>query len=60
VPVAGGFPWLRQGWGLLEATTLPFQPQLAAFRTDLTPAPFTTLRQQGGLRLASLIRQGEA
>lgn len=57
--VAGGFPWLRQGWPILEASDLPQAELLLELRRHLTPAPFTTLRAEGGERLAQHILSGD-
>jgi hypothetical protein len=61
--VAGGFPWLRQGWDLLQATRLPVHPaliDLARRPTDtLLPFPFTTLTPEAGHLLARLVRLRE-
>jgi hypothetical protein len=61
--VAGGFPWLRQGWALLQATRLPLHPaliELAHWLPDvLLPFPFTTLTSGAGRLLAALVRRGE-
>jgi hypothetical protein len=57
VPVAGGFPWLRQGWALLEDRR-EFR-ELATFTEGLRPSVFTTLNPRRGRELAELIRKGE-
>jgi hypothetical protein len=57
--VVGGFwPWLRQGWALLDepaadGSTLVL-PGLIEVAAELTPARFTTLVHDGGRRLASV------
>lgn len=60
VCVAGGFPWLRQGWTLLEIARLPVHPAVAKLAPHVLSAPFTTLDDEGGRRLAEIIRNGEA
>ncbi len=58
-PVSGGFPWLRQGWDLLEtAQYLPVHPSIiASAKTGhaLLPFPFTTLSEAAGAKVADLI-----
>ena len=55
--VVGGFwPWLRQGWSLLDdpaddGSTLVL-PGLSEAAGDLTPARFTTFHHAGARRLA--------
>jgi hypothetical protein len=56
--VAGFWPWLRQGWAFLDepaadGSTLVL-PGLIEVTTELTSARFTTLRNAGGRRLASV------
>jgi hypothetical protein len=58
-PVAGGFPWLRQGWALLGAVRLPVSPAIVDIAPTLLPLPFTTLKSEGGQELSRLIEQGE-
>ena len=54
--VAGAFPWLRQGWSLVDDRDQPLMLKgLEAFREHLTPAPFTTLTAAGGAQLGKLI-----
>lgn len=55
--LAGAFPWLRQGWALLDpdGRTDLYPAGLAEIAAHLLPAPFTTLDIQGGVRLASLL-----
>jgi len=55
--VAGVFPWLRQGWALLEdgdpsGLVLAGLPEL---RKHLLSSQFTTLRSEGGQRLRDII-----
>ena len=60
--VAGGFPWLRQGWSLLDAVRLPVHPgviELARTPGVLLPLPFTTLTPEAGGALARLIERQE-
>ncbi|BAM92701.1 hypothetical protein S58_67340 [Bradyrhizobium oligotrophicum S58] len=57
--VAGGFPWLRQGWALLDTVRLPVCPALFALADSILPLPFTTLAPDAGRALANLIRQRE-
>jgi putative chitinase len=58
-PVAGIFPWLRQGWLLLEDE----DPSdlviggLAELRAELLASPFTTLTDRGGRRLSAMIEE---
>jgi hypothetical protein len=58
--VAGGFPWQREGWALLDIARLPVNPAVAELAPHVLSAPFTTLDPDGGQRLAKLILQGEA
>lgn len=56
--VAGFWPWLRQGWPFLDepaadGSTLVL-PGLIELAAELTSARFTTLRNAGGRRLASV------
>jgi hypothetical protein len=57
--VAGAFPWLRQGWSLLEDE----DPSdlviggLAKLRTELLASPFTTLTARGGEQLKAMIEE---
>lgn len=54
--IAGAFPWLRQGWPLLEDADPPLVAGgVAELVLHLGPAPFTTLDADAGLRLAKLI-----
>lgn len=55
--VAGAFPFLRQGWGLLdpEGRGDLYPAGLAALAEHLRPAPFTTLDAAGGAELARLL-----
>ena len=63
--VVGGFwPWLRQGWAFLDdpaadGSTLVL-PGLIEVTTELTPARFTTLYHDGGLRLADMLNLRES
>jgi hypothetical protein len=55
--VGGAFPWLRQGWLLLEdedPSDLVIDG-LAKLRAELLPSPFTTLTAEGGRRLKAMI-----
>jgi hypothetical protein len=59
VRVAGGFPWFRQGWALLEDDFRdPFR-KLAKFAPKLAPGIVTTLERKAGAELAELLRNGE-
>jgi len=58
-PVAGGFPWLRQGWALLDTVRLPVHPTVVELAGSLLPLPFTTLKPEAGRVLADLIRRGK-
>lgn len=55
--LAGAFPWMRQGWALIDQEGRPglYPAGLADIAAHLLPAPFTTLNAQGGARLASLL-----
>lgn len=54
--VAGAFPWLRQGWQLVEDDDQPLMPVgLERVRAHLMPAPFTTLTAEGGKLLRKII-----
>jgi hypothetical protein len=59
--VAGIFPWLRQGWALLEEDDFPipmvFPFSFSEIRRELLPAPFTTLTSRGGEFLLYLLLQ---
>jgi hypothetical protein len=57
--VAGGFPWLRQGWALLDVVSLPVHPGLVELASALLPFPFSTLEPDAGRILADLVRKGE-
>jgi len=59
VRVAGGFPWLRQGWTLLEDDFRPEFRRLAEFAGELRPSVVTTLASQAGEKLAELVRKGD-
>jgi len=55
--VAGAFPWLREGWALLdpEGESGLYPADLARIATEILPAPFTTLTPAGGAQLARLL-----
>jgi hypothetical protein len=57
--VAGGFPWLRQGWNVLDLAALPVHPEMLALAGHVGPALFTTFGRDGGRQLAALIEAGE-
>jgi hypothetical protein len=59
VPVAGAFPWLRQGWLLLEDEDPSdlIIDGLAKVRAELLPSPFTTLTARGGKQLKAMIEE---
>ena len=57
--VAGAFPWLRQGWSLLEdqdRSDLIFEG-LSTLSKELLPSPFTTLSAKGGTALKRMIEE---
>jgi hypothetical protein len=58
--VAGVFPWLRQGWALLDEGDGP-QPfllsPLSEIKDELLPTPFTTLSHRGGEYLREIFRR---
>jgi hypothetical protein len=54
-PVAGVFPWLRQGWALLDDGEAWLTPGLTEVRLRLLPFQFTTLDAEGGRRLRGII-----
>ncbi len=57
--VAGFWPWMRQGWTLLEETTdegNQIVPDLTPIARYLRPSRFTSLSEEGGLRLAELFK----
>jgi len=58
-PVAGCWPWMRQGWALLEelrgVTSTLVHPDLLELLSHVRPARFTTLDATGGRRLAELL-----
>jgi len=58
--VAGGIPWLRQGWSLLEDSGQTVLDALLEFTPGLTAALFTTLEPAAGAALAGLIHKGGA
>ena len=55
--VAGAFPWLREGWALLdpEGQQDLYPADLARIAVEILPAPFTTLTPSGGTQLARLL-----
>lgn len=55
--LAGGFPLLRQGWALLDPDGRGdlYPAGLAELNGHLRPAPFTTLDNRGGRKLARLM-----
>lgn len=54
--VAGAFPWLRQGWTLVDDGDQPLMAEgLERVRDYLTSAPFTTLTREGGALLSQII-----
>lgn len=57
-PVAGLFPWLRQGWALLDGDEPWLPPGLIELRRHLLPFQFTTLDAAGGKRLHDIINAG--
>jgi hypothetical protein len=57
--VAGGFPWLRQGWDLLDLVQLPVHPDVIALSRHVLPMPFTTLERDAGITLARLVSSGK-
>ncbi|MDL5030558.1 caspase family protein [Pelomonas sp. APW6] len=57
--VAGAFPWLREGWSLLDPDDDSglYPPELAALAKALTPALFTTLSAEGGRALVGMLER---
>ena len=54
--VAGAFPWLRQGWAMIDEEDVPLIPEgLEELRSSVLAAPFTTLDPSGGRHLARLL-----
>lgn len=55
--LAGRFPFLRQGWALLDSEGHGdlYPPCLSRIARHLRPAPFTTLDPDGGAKLAALL-----
>ncbi len=55
--VAGAFPWLREGWALLDSggESDLYPADLACIAAEILPAPFTTLTPAGGAQLAGLL-----
>jgi hypothetical protein len=53
--VAGIFPWLRQGWALLDGEETWEPPGLTELRAHLLAFQFTTLDAEGGRRLRDII-----
>lgn len=55
--VAGAFPWLREGWSLLDPNgqTDLYPAGLARLAVEVSPAPFTTLSRSGGQTLIRLL-----
>ncbi len=57
--VAGAFPWLREGWSLLDRDDDSglYPPELASLTQALTPALFTTLSAEGGRALVGVLER---
>ncbi len=57
--VAGAFPWLREGWSLLDGADDSglYPPELPALARALTPALFTTLSAEGGRALVGALER---
>jgi hypothetical protein len=58
VLVAGAFPWLRQGWALLDGDESWMLPGLTELNAHLLPFQFTTLDAGGGKALYGIINSG--
>jgi hypothetical protein len=58
IEVAGHFPWLRQGWALLEDDFRPEFRRLAEFVPGLRPGLFSSFKRASGEALAALIEGG--
>ncbi len=58
IEVAGHFPWLRQGWALLEDDFRPEFRRLAEFVPGLRPSLFSSFKREAGGALANLIEGG--
>ena len=59
MPVAGAFPWLRQGWSLLEDES-PSEliiDGLTELQGELKASPFLTLTAKGGEDLKTMIEE---
>ena len=58
-PVAGLWPWLRQGWAFLEDESpeaIPLvRPDITNLRRHLRPGRFTTFDATGGRQLINLL-----
>jgi hypothetical protein len=64
IPVAGVFPWLRQGWARAEDDRRDLVRRLAAFVVSggdrgLAASPFTTFKSATGAAIAQLIAKGD-
>jgi hypothetical protein len=57
--VAGGFPWLRSGWRVLDLAGFPVHAEVVSLAAHIGPSLFTTLDRTAGRRLAALIERGE-
>jgi hypothetical protein len=57
--VAGGFPWMRPGWKLLDIARLPVNQKLLALSDQVLPYAFTTFQEKAGRILADLVHDGE-
>jgi hypothetical protein len=57
--VAGAFPFMTQGWSILDQEKEFVRPEIFALRQGLLPALWTTLRSEEGNKAATLLRQEE-
>jgi hypothetical protein len=53
-PVAGAFPWMRQGWSQIDDDDPLVLPGLAAIARSVLAAPFTTLDANGWRHCSSM------
>ncbi len=59
VAVGGTFPWLRQGWALLEDDFRRDFRKIAALAAGLRPGMFTSFKPETGIEVARRIEAGD-
>ena len=57
-PIAGGFPLLSYGWGLLDPDLTAIPRELLDLRSGLLRGPWASFEPKTGQRFANLIREG--